>query len=114
MSAVATVDNNKLFRNQKAGLTRVLNRLKREGDDKIVANYEAVVAQVLKTVGEWETNFNGVWPDDWSRWDRALDDARGVVDRAYIDGKVDKRPRYVTIDDLAAAFHREQAVRVWP
>ncbi|QDF18693.1 hypothetical protein SEA_PUPPER_207 [Gordonia phage Pupper] len=113
MSAVATVDNNKLFRNQKAGLTRVLNRLKREDDDKIVSNYEAVVTQVRKTVGEWETNFNGVWPDDWSRWNRALDDARSVVARAYVEGRIDKRPTHFDIDDLAKAFHREQAVQVW-
>jgi hypothetical protein len=54
------------FAKQKAALTRAVN----SGDrDKIVLACQ-------KAVREWsEPPWNGAWPDDWSRWQRALDDA---------------------------------------
>lgn len=58
----------KVFRNQKAALTRAVN----SGDpDKIVL----ACRDAVKAWGE--APFNGAWPDDWSRWQRALDDALG-------------------------------------
>ena len=57
---------NKVFRKQKAALTRAVN----SGD------WDKVLLAVTKAVREWgEAPFNGAWPDDWSRWQRALDDA---------------------------------------
>lgn len=58
----------KAFRQQKAALTRAVN----SGDS------DKIVVAVTKAVREWgEAPFNGAWPDDWSRWQRALDDALG-------------------------------------
>lgn len=57
---------NREFKRQKAALTRAVN----SGDP------EKVVLACTKAVREWrEAPFNGAWPDDWSRWQRALDDA---------------------------------------
>lgn len=53
------------FAQQKAGLTRAINT-------KLP---EKVIAECRKTVAEWEEE--GHWPDDWSRWQRALDDTLG-------------------------------------
>lgn len=59
---------NEAFKKQKAALTRAENS----------GNPEKVKAAVVKAVREWrEAPFNGAWPDDWSRWQRALDDALG-------------------------------------
>lgn len=56
---------NRLFPKQKAALTRAVN----SKDDRKV--YDAC----KKAVQEWESApFNGAWPDDWSRWQRALND----------------------------------------
>jgi hypothetical protein len=56
----------KVYRKQKAALTRAIN-----SDDS-----DKIVVAVTKAVREWgEAPFNGAWPDDWSRWQRALDDA---------------------------------------
>lgn len=49
------------YAQQKAGLTRAQKK-----------GREAVVAECRKTVAEW--NARGQWPDDWARWQRALDD----------------------------------------
>jgi len=51
------------YRRQKSRLTRAVN----SGDPV------KVLSAVEKTVTEWEDK---AWPDDWSRWFRALDDAR--------------------------------------
>ena len=52
------------YRSQKAGLTRAIN----SGDrDKLIA-------ECRRTVREWDTWQYG-WPDDWARWQSALDDA---------------------------------------
>lgn len=46
---------------QKAALTRAINS----------GNPEKVRAACRKVVKEWNANY---WPDDWARWQRALDD----------------------------------------
>lgn len=57
---------NKLFRAQKAALTRAV----KSGDK------DKVVAAVRKAVEEWNGPiFDGAWPDDWHRWNIALQDA---------------------------------------
>lgn len=57
---------NRAFRRQKAALTRAL----RSGDP------DCILLTVAQTVAEWgRAPFNGAWPDDWSRWQRALDDS---------------------------------------
>lgn len=58
----------RVFPKQKAALTRAVN----SGDPN------KVVLACKKAVDEWrKPPFNGAWPDDWSRWQRALDDALG-------------------------------------
>ena len=58
---------NTKFRTQKAALTRAVN----SGDP------DKVEEACKKAVKEWDSApFNGAWPDDWSRWQRALDDSR--------------------------------------
>lgn len=53
---------NRVLPKQKAALTRAL----KTGDpDKVVATCRAAVV-------EW--NEIGAWPDNWARWQRALDD----------------------------------------
>jgi len=54
--------SNEEYRQQKAALTRAIN----SGDPR------KVLATVEKTLKAWERT---VWPDDWSRWRRALEDA---------------------------------------
>ena len=53
---------NRVRRSQKAALTRARN----SGDR------DKVVLVCAKAVREW--NEIGAWPDDWSAWQRALDD----------------------------------------
>ncbi len=54
---------NKMVRRQRAALTRAVN----SGDR------DKVILTVAKAVREW--NQPGVmWPDDWSRWQRAVND----------------------------------------
>jgi hypothetical protein len=52
----------RVFPKQKAALTRAINS----------KDPQKVVATCQKTVAEW--NEIGAWPDDWARWQRALDD----------------------------------------
>lgn len=53
---------NRTRRSQKAALTRAIN----SGDrDKMIETCAAAVR-------EWDEI--GAWPDDWTRWQRALDD----------------------------------------
>ena len=69
-----TVDHDlvRTFAQQKAGLTRALKK-----------GHDAVIAECQRTVGEWGSQAwadvhrvrRGAWPDDWSRWQRALDDS---------------------------------------
>lgn len=56
----------KEFRKQKSALTRAIN----SGDP------DRVVLACRDAVAEWDQP-GRAWPDDWSRWQRALDDALG-------------------------------------
>jgi len=57
------------FKKQKAALTRAVN----------TRSFEAIVTACAKAVREWNQP-GRAWPDDWSRWQRALDDAApGIV-----------------------------------
>lgn len=53
----------------KAMLTRALNQT------DAVTRKAAVIVACSTAVHEWI--LWGGWPDDWSRWQRALDDTRG-------------------------------------
>ncbi len=53
---------------QKAALTRAINS----------GSHERVVAAAIRATAEWD-EAGGYWPDDWSRWQRALDDSTGLV-----------------------------------
>lgn len=57
---------NRIGAQQKAALTRAIN----SGDPN------KVVLACRKAVQEWDEI--GAWPDHWSRWQRALDDALGI------------------------------------
>lgn len=64
------------FRSQKAALTRAVNS---EDPGKVRAACQ-------KAVREWgAAPFNGAWPDDWARWQRALDDAFGWRNPHHLD-----------------------------
>jgi hypothetical protein len=63
------------FTTDKANLTRAI----RSGDP------DKVVEACTVAVRNWQ---GSAWPDDWSRWQRALDDALGW-------------PNTLTLDDLA-------------
>lgn len=54
---------NKMVRRQKSALTRAIN----SGDR------DKVVLACRDAVREWDEP-GAIWPDDWSRWQRALDD----------------------------------------
>lgn len=66
---------------QKAALTRAQKK-----------GYPAVLAACTAAVREW--NAIGAWPDEWSRWQRALDDA------AHVPGEW--MPAAPRLEDLAA------------
>ena len=65
----------KQYRNQKAALTRAINS----------KDQYKIKAAVTKAVREWQ-QWPGSWPDDWSRWQRALNDT--------------EIGRYQTLEDL--------------
>jgi hypothetical protein len=50
-------------RQQKSALTRAINS----------GNPDKITEVCRKAVAEWDAI--GAWPDDWSRWQRALSDA---------------------------------------
>lgn len=54
---------NKVRRGQKAALTRAIKS----------GNPHRVKEVCRKAVREWDEI--GAWPDDWARWERALNDA---------------------------------------
>ncbi len=54
------------FPKQKAALTRAVNAWRKTGDNA------AVIKTCRETVRAWDEV--GAWPDDWSRWQRALSD----------------------------------------
>lgn len=71
---------NKQWPVQKAALTRAA----KSGDTaKIIATTE-------RTIAQWEEV--GSWPDEWSRWQRALDDSFSRDRAAYVSGKTDVHP----------------------
>lgn len=75
---------NRKFRAQKSQLSRAVNQYQRGGGQEAQARVRSVVEQHVQ---EWDLHpFNGAWPDDWSRWQRALDDV-GLY--------------YVSVEDLA-------------
>jgi hypothetical protein len=86
------------FGQQKAGLTRALK----------TRNHAAVVAECRRVIAEWEGLPHG-WPDDWHRWNRALDDAWGFARDAYMRRDIDEMPQSVDMDDLRADVRRERA-----
>lgn len=53
----------RVFPRQKAALTRAVN----------TKDPERIAKACKDAVAEW--NEIGAWPDDWARWQRALDDA---------------------------------------
>jgi hypothetical protein len=64
----------KVFPKQKAALTRaakITDPIKR---------YKYTLVMCEKTVQEWD--LIGAWPDAWSAWQRALDDATFMAQRA--------------------------------
>lgn len=73
---------------QKAALTRAIKK-----------GHAAVVAATEKVIDEW-AQFSHGWPDDWSRWQCALDDTYGDARTAYIRGEAESMPAYVDMDDL--------------
>ena len=52
----------KVYPKQKSALTRAMKK-----------GYPAVVSACIAAVQEWDSI--GAWPDGWSSWQRALDDA---------------------------------------
>jgi hypothetical protein len=58
----------RVFPKQKAALTRAIKSGSRE----------TLILTIRAAVLEW--NEIGAWPDDWARWQRALDDFRGPGD----------------------------------
>ena len=64
------------FKKQKAALTRAINS---KDPNKVVMACRAAVQAWSKAP------FDGAWPDDWSRWQRALDDALGLGKRVSLE-----------------------------
>ena len=63
------------FAQQKAALTRAVNS----------GSFQKVVDATRKVLSEW----GNVWPDDWARWQRALDDAWWHERGRYLRGEID-------------------------
>ncbi len=62
------------FSAQKAGLTRAVKKAKANPTE---AGYQELVRECQRTKEEWDSRegqFGPGWPDDWARWQRALDD----------------------------------------
>lgn len=63
------------FAAQKAALTRAINACKKAPNDQ--ATYQKLVDECRRARDEWESKdapYSHGWPDDWARWQRALDD----------------------------------------
>ena len=78
---------NRQFPRQKAALTRALKK-----------GHAAVVEACKKVIKEWDEV--GSWPDDWHRWERALDDAWWDAKSKYIKDEIDEMPAHVSMDEL--------------
>jgi hypothetical protein len=72
---------------QKAGLTRAMK----------TGNPEAVLAECRRTVAEWRES---QWPDDWSRWQRALDDVYPAFEAPNLEN-LDRQLRFFAITGRA-------------
>lgn len=79
MTRTRTAENRQ-WTQQKSALTRAINS----------NNPRKVIVTTEKTVGEWEQT--GSWPDDWARWQRALDDAFNVARDRYVRGETNIKP----------------------
>ena len=73
---------NKIISKQKAALTRAINS----------SDPEKVVIACKNAVEQWGSS-GCLWPDDWSRWQRALDDACLQINRTGLSpgGTLDLR-----------------------
>jgi hypothetical protein len=81
---------NRMFRAQKAALTRAEHTGQRDSPER----RRAVTLAVRKAVKEWDAPpWNGHWPDDWARWQRALDDALPWGQRVDLRDLGDTRTR---------------------
>jgi hypothetical protein len=75
------------FAQQKAGLTRAIKKAKATNDGIHLER------ECFRTVAEWESEEwaqahrvrRGAWPDDWARWQRALDDFYGPFADCNLD-----------------------------
>lgn len=67
--------NYELGNQESSKLKAALTRAEKKG-------YEAVLAACKHAVTRW--NVWGAWPDNWSRWQRALDDAAYAAQRAGV------------------------------
>jgi hypothetical protein len=65
---------NKMVKRQRAALTRALNSKDRD----------RVVLACRDAVREWDRP-GSMWPDDWSRWQRALDDVLPLDQMVSLD-----------------------------
>lgn len=77
------------YSQQKAALTRAMKS----------KNYAKVVAECERVITEWE-NLPYGWPDDWHRWNIALEDAYSHVRHEWIQGRETTLPEYVDLDGL--------------
>ncbi len=74
---------NRVYARQKAALTRAI----RSKDP------DQVIRACHKAVNEWSRPpFDGAWPDNWSRWQRALDDVLRWPQRILLSDLVATNP----------------------
>lgn len=85
---------NEEYRRQKSALTRAIN----SGDPL------KVLTTVERTLNAWEDK---AWPDAWSRWRTALDDAWRAFSRAHTTAD------WIDCQDTVARFSRASARFDW-
>jgi hypothetical protein len=74
---------NVMVKRQRAALTRAIN----SGDK------DRIVLACRDAVREWNTTPGAIWPDDWSRWQRALDDCLGWRSSVQLEDLCVAEPR---------------------
>lgn len=70
------------YAQQKAALTRVMKLVPKGTLDVPADVVDKVKAEIRRTMAEWDSRegqFNYGWPDDWARWQRALNDLPGEL-----------------------------------
>lgn len=73
------------FSQQKAALTRVMKPIlaaRVDGSRVAQAQIEKALAEIRRARDEWDSKeepFVYGWPDDWARWQRALNDIPGYL-----------------------------------